>query len=981
MIKGRLNMYRKLFVFIACGLLAQQGLGAITFVAESSSVNSSSTSRTPSEPTGTAENDVVIAFCTISTEDGTWTDPADFTEIYQNAETGTTGITVNSYLGYKKRGADAGSGYAFSNSGTGGGIRCTLTTYRGVDTTTQLDVTWVTGSHYSTFENDNTVANPAITTATNGAWVLLFQYSWDASQTHVAPTNYTLRIDYATGSGRTQASASREITTATTETPGEWNHTSWNASADGVHYTIALKPLAASTLSFSAGPTFTPATNGQTIGGTLTDVDGTPTVYASAWPPAASAPADCDAVIAGSGAVITASDATWVEDVGDSFAATAANSVPRLDWYVCAADDSNQTAVTAAADQDRSADAGQTIVALTSVSGTSAFAVHSDSTCDTDGSTAVITGCDSGFLAKLQDGMLVDVSAGFADETDRIVACVNGSNGLCSSGELALDAVSDSAETDMTVAIDLYYSATVAAGDVVEHDNLTGIGQSGVHDGSDNASVLTNSAASWAVNIHAGNQLYNDTDSSECQIVSNTATTITCTLSGGTDNDWDTDDVYTIKYAVTIGVDGELSFDGSDGAQETVAYAIEDVSDATDAEFTNPPFSPDDKFYFFDTRPEWTDLGLFPLVLTTDEAMAPIDFTDNCSHANGNALSFAIESGTPPTGTGLSGTGNKDFDGTPTVEDESGVTLRIRCTEAGGLVVESPDLAIFVVTTWTVSDYDALDENDVNAAYFSDAAWAQALGFSVTQNLVCSGEAAGEVVNGSQSPAASAEAAYDAEVSVSISTGVACDASPPVCETDLTFVFDEDMAINTEAFANYCEADEAPTFAVTMGTLPNGLSLAANGDLTGTPDTADVMGAAVEITATEPSSMLTDTIDNTFYIPPAAGVALPDYVGDTQAEATVKHDAAFPWQSAFGLLRITFEQDCSGMGTLGEVTSQDPAASTEVGPFDQVTVQVASTCGRPSIRPPRVDIRIGEIIDVPSPRAANDSLYDLKIAA
>jgi hypothetical protein len=70
--------------------------------------------------------------------------------------------------------------------------------------------------------------------------------------------------------------------------------------------------------------------------------------------------------------------------------------------------------------------------------------------------------------------------------------------------------------------------------------------ETGTHDGSNNAAALTDSTASWVINEHAGKVISNTTDGSTATIASNTATTITGTLSGGTDDDWDTSDAYSL---------------------------------------------------------------------------------------------------------------------------------------------------------------------------------------------------------------------------------------------------------------------------------------------------------------------------------------------------------------------------------------------------------------------------------------------------
>lgn len=77
------------------------------------------------------------------------------------------------------------------------------------------------------------------------------------------------------------------------------------------------------------------------------------------------------------------------------------------------------------------------------------------------------------------------------------------------------------------------------------HYDVEGIQETGrTHDGANNASVLTDSGSTWAVNVLVGRIISNLTDGSSGIITANTATTITATLSGGTDNDWDTSDEY-----------------------------------------------------------------------------------------------------------------------------------------------------------------------------------------------------------------------------------------------------------------------------------------------------------------------------------------------------------------------------------------------------------------------------------------------------
>lgn len=72
----------------------------------------------------------------------------------------------------------------------------------------------------------------------------------------------------------------------------------------------------------------------------------------------------------------------------------------------------------------------------------------------------------------------------------------------------------------------------------------------GKHDGLANASVLTDTTKSFTVNEFVGQSIFNVTDGSSGTITANTATTITATLVGGTDDDWDINDAYVISFDV-----------------------------------------------------------------------------------------------------------------------------------------------------------------------------------------------------------------------------------------------------------------------------------------------------------------------------------------------------------------------------------------------------------------------------------------------
>lgn len=92
-------------------------------------------------------------------------------------------------------------------------------------------------------------------------------------------------------------------------------------------------------------------------------------------------------------------------------------------------------------------------------------------------------------------------------------------------------------------AIDSTYSDGIFRG---EEDST------GTHTGSGGASVLTDSTASWTTDALIGMYVYNTTDSSYGRITDNTSTTVTATLIGGTDNDWDNGDAYTVNTPLVL---------------------------------------------------------------------------------------------------------------------------------------------------------------------------------------------------------------------------------------------------------------------------------------------------------------------------------------------------------------------------------------------------------------------------------------------
>jgi hypothetical protein len=102
----------------------------------------------------------------------------------------------------------------------------------------------------------------------------------------------------------------------------------------------------------------------------------------------------------------------------------------------------------------------------------------------------------------------------------------------------------------------------------------------GTHTGSSNAATLTDSTKAWTTNQWANFRIRNLTDGSSAVIASNTATTITATLTGGTENDWDSGDKYII-----VSVNDWWNY--SEGGTHTGSANAATLTDSTKSWTTN----------------------------------------------------------------------------------------------------------------------------------------------------------------------------------------------------------------------------------------------------------------------------------------------------------------------------------------------------------------------------------------------------------
>ena len=219
---------------------------AISFVSDASAQDSSGTSINTGEPAGAQDGDFMLfaGHINSNTNDGDWNVPADFTSLIVKDE--TAGTPDNQIIvAYKIRSGGAGSGYNFGYSGAAKPMAGVILCYRGVDPVTPFDVTYVEADHYVVYTNGANGAAKAITTVTNGAEVVLFQFMNQSISGPVGmPSGYTERESIQmTASGRGMTSCSKNIAVAGLETPGAWTHTDTNGNTDPSNITLALRPF------------------------------------------------------------------------------------------------------------------------------------------------------------------------------------------------------------------------------------------------------------------------------------------------------------------------------------------------------------------------------------------------------------------------------------------------------------------------------------------------------------------------------------------------------------------------------------------------------------------------------------------------------------------------------------------------------------------------------------------------------------------
>lgn len=215
---------------------------AISFRAKFGDVNTSANNIVLTKPTGTVENDILLAICSASIDaTGNWVDPSGWVEIDEVAE--LVGRDRRLYVGYKIATGSEPSDYTFQ-AGVTTAVAGLIITLTGQDLSTPFDEEYANGSHYQATENEENAAAQDVITETNNAWVVLFQHvTHDDLTAQDPPSGYTELAATGIGLSNRQLYICRKEVSIGTEDPGVFTHAeNGTGTNESSSFTLAIKP-------------------------------------------------------------------------------------------------------------------------------------------------------------------------------------------------------------------------------------------------------------------------------------------------------------------------------------------------------------------------------------------------------------------------------------------------------------------------------------------------------------------------------------------------------------------------------------------------------------------------------------------------------------------------------------------------------------------------------------------------------------------
>lgn len=220
-------------------------VGAGTSVVDDTTIQTTGTTLTPNASTLT--DDFMLAVIGRDDNLGTWDDPPEtgWTLIGQISE--TTGRNFRLMLAYKIATSGSEPAATFTGDSVTAGVENSgaILTFRGIDTSNPLDVTFVEVDHtqkINNADNPSTHTYNPITTVTNGSFVIVAEHlAATKVVTSGVPTGYSTALainDNLTGNEHVWYKS----VSAGTDSPSAAGHILDSTVGDGGSFTIAIRP-------------------------------------------------------------------------------------------------------------------------------------------------------------------------------------------------------------------------------------------------------------------------------------------------------------------------------------------------------------------------------------------------------------------------------------------------------------------------------------------------------------------------------------------------------------------------------------------------------------------------------------------------------------------------------------------------------------------------------------------------------------------
>jgi alpha-tubulin suppressor-like RCC1 family protein len=292
---------------------------------------------------------------------------------------------------------------------------------------------------------------------------------------------------------------------------------------------------------------------------------------------------------------------------------------------------------------------------------------------------------------------------------------------------------------------------------------------------------------------------------------------------------------------VTLGANGTLA--GTPTALSTYNFTVRALSTTSSTIFATRAFT-----LTTVPLPVWTTTSLVDVASGVVYSM---------QLAATNAVSYALKTGTLPTGLSLSSGGL--LTGTPSAAGSFSFTITATGNATNALTDQALTQLVATTPTWTTAPSLANTAQNVAYSFALLASNANATGFSVTSGTLPAGVALSTAGVLSGTPTALATYSFTVRTSSTTSATIFADRAftlttvplPVWTTTSLT-----DVASGS-AYSVQLVATNAVSFAVKTGTLPTGLSLSSGGLLSGTPSASGTFSFTITATGNA-TNALTD---------------------------------------------------------------------------------------------------------------------------